>query len=205
MRGLPVSILLLMLMALTGAAQSAPRDLKISARVIASAISTETKVSVTFLNTSDHPLSFPRPLLFCQKLPGGMLVVSKFKPSDPNSEQLKIGTGCAACKGIGASEPDIVEQAKGWVVLGPGESIDEVRRKAGMRGAESIDVQEQLSKAMIIGDAGNYRFHVIYSAPSFDAHDRNELREAGILLPSSGDYDSDTVAFEIKQPQSDTP
>jgi len=188
MKGLHVYILLLMLMALTGAAQSAPRDLKIAARVIASSISTETKVSVTFLNTSDHPLSFPKPFLFCQKLPGGMLVVSKFTPSDPNSDQLKIGMGCAACKGVRASEPDIVEQAKDWVVLGPG---------------QSVDVQEQLSKVMIIGDAGSYRLHVIYSAPSFDAHDRNELREAGILLPSSGDYDSDTVAFEIKQPQSD--
>jgi hypothetical protein len=188
MKGLQVSILALTLMALTAAAQSGPRDLKVAASVTVSAISTEAKVSVLFLNTSDHPLSFPRPVLSCQKVPGAMLVVSKFKPSNPNSEQLKLGMGCAACKGISTSEPNIVEQAKDWFALGPG---------------DSVEVEEQLSKDMIIGDVGIYRVQLIYSAPSFNPHDRDELREAGIFLPSSGDYNSNTVTFAIKPPQFD--
>jgi hypothetical protein len=189
MNRLQVSILVSMLMALAGAAQSSRhRDLQITVRVLPSSISAKTKVSVAFLNTSDHPLSFPKPVLFCQKLPGGMLVVSKFKPSDPNSGQSKVGMGCSASKGISTSEPNIIEQTKDWLVLGPG---------------EAVDVQDQLSNAMIIGDAGTYQLHVVYSAPSLDAQDRKELRDAGVLLPSPGDYDSDTVTFEIEAPHSD--
>jgi hypothetical protein len=189
MNRLQVSILGSALMALTGAAQTArPRNLQITVKVLPAAIPAETKVLVAFLNTSDHLLSFPKPVLSCQKLPGGMLVVSKFEPSDPNSGQSKLGMGCSASKGISASELNIIEQAKDWLVLRPG---------------ESIDVQDQLSNAMNIGDAGSYRLHVVYSAPSFDAQDRKELRDAGILLPSPGDYDSGTVAFEVEAPQSD--
>jgi hypothetical protein len=188
MKKLRVSILAPMLMALIAAARSGPRDLQITAKMIPSAVPSKTEVAVTFLNTSDHPLSFPKPFLFCQKLPGGMLVLSKFKPSDPNSEQLKLGMGCSASKGINASEPDIVEQTRDWLVLGPG---------------ESVNVQDQLSNAMIIGDAGTYRLHVIYAPPTFDAQDQKELRESGIFLPSPGDYDSNTVTFEIEASQSE--
>jgi hypothetical protein len=187
MNRLWVSILVSMLMALTGSAQSTPRDLQITARVLPSPIPANTKVSVAFLNTSDHPLSFPKPVLFCHKLAGAMLVVSKFKPSDPNSGQLKLGMGCSASKGISTSEPNIVEQTKDWLVLGPG---------------EAVSVQDQLSNAMIIGGAGTYRVHVVYSAPSFDAQDRKELHYAGILLPSPGEYHAHTVTFEIEEPQS---
>jgi hypothetical protein len=187
MKKLWVSILVSILMPLTAAAQSAPPDLEITARVIPSSIPAKTEVAVTFLNTSEHPLSLPKPVLFCQKLPGGMMVVSKFKPLDSNSEQLKVAMGCAACKGISTSEPNIIEQTKAWLVLGPG---------------ESVNVQDQLSHAMIVGDAGSYRFFVIYSAPWFDAQGRQKLREAGIVLPSSGDYNSDTVTFEIQASQS---
>jgi len=73
MNRLQVSILGSALMALTGAAQTArPRNLQITVKVLPAAIPAETKVLVAFLNTSDHLLSFPKPVLSCQKLPGGM-------------------------------------------------------------------------------------------------------------------------------------
>lgn len=117
-----------------------------------------------------------------------MTVVSKFKSSDPNSEQLKRGIGCAADKGIHASEPSIAEEAKDWLRLEPG---------------QSVDVQDQLSHSIIIGDAGTYRLQVIYSAPSFDDRQRQDLGDAGIAVPSPGDYFSNTIIFEIEARQAD--
>lgn len=110
-----------------------------------------------------------------------MTVSSEFRPSDLNSQQNKMAMGCAACNGE-TSEPDILEQAKGWIVLVPG---------------QSVDVEDRLSKAMIIGDAGTYVLRVIYSAPTFKIRDRKRLREAGIVLPSGRKYDSDPVTFEV--------
>jgi hypothetical protein len=168
--------------------QSAPADLQLVARVITSTNATQTEVVVTLLNSSDHTVSFPKPVLFCHELAGSMTVSSKFKPSDLASQQNKMAMGCAACN-VETSEPDILAQTKGWIVLVPG---------------QSVDVEDRLSKAMIIGDAGTYELRVIYSAPSFKIRDRNRLREAGIVLPSGRKYESDPVTFEIGTPESGT-
>jgi hypothetical protein len=138
-----------------------------------------------FLNTSNHTLSFPKPVLFCHKMPGTVVVVSKFKPFDPHSEQSRMGMGCGACQ---VSTRDILEQAQDWMVLGPG---------------QIVGIPGRLSDAMIIGAAGTYQLHVTYSSPSFNAQDQKKLRAAGIHLPSSGDYDSDSVTFEIAASQPD--
>jgi hypothetical protein len=188
MRACRLFILVSLLTSVTALAQSGPRDLQIRAKVLRTAAPEETKMSITFQNTSDHRVSFPKPILFCQKLPGSMTVVSKFKSSDPNSEQLKRGIGCAADKGIHASEPSIAEEAKDWLRLEPG---------------QSVDVQDQLSHSIIIGDAGTYRLQVIYSAPSFDDRQRQDLGDAGIAVPSPGDYFSNTIIFEIEARQAD--
>ena len=181
-------VLVSVLTSFTAVAQSSPYDLQIRAKVVRRAAPEETKISISFENTSDHRVSFPKPVLFCHKLPGALLVLSKFTPADPNSGQLKLGMGCAACQGIHTHEPSIVEQTKDWLVLGPG---------------QSIDVQDQLSHAMIIAEAGTYRVRVIYSAPAFDAQERKELDDAGISVPSPGDYYSNSVIFEIEARDSD--
>lgn len=188
MRACRLFILVLILTTLTALAQSSPRDLQVKTQVLRTSAPEETKIAITFQNTSDHRLSFPRPILFCQKLPGSMMVVSKFKPSHPNSEQVKRGIGCAADKGIHTSEPSIVEESKDWLRLEPG---------------QSFDVQDQLSHAIVIGEAGTYRLEVIYSAPSFDDRQRQDLGDAGIAVPSPGDYFSNTIIFEIETRQAE--
>ena len=93
------------------------------------------------------------------------------------------------CFNVETSVPDILEQAKGWIILVPG---------------QSVDVEDRLSKAMIIGDAGTYEVRVSYSAPIFKIRDRKRLREAGIVLPLGRKYDSDPVTFEVGTPESVT-
>jgi hypothetical protein len=183
-----VAMLAVTLVAGVAVPQSAPADLQLVARVIPSTNATQTEVVVTLLNNSDHTVSFPKPALFCHELAGSMTVSSEFRPSDLNSQQNKMAMGCAACN-VETSVPDILEQAKGWIVLVAG---------------QSVDVEDRLSKAMIIGDAGTYEVRVSYSAPIFKIRDRKRLREAGIVLPSERKYDSDPVTFEVGTPESDT-
>jgi hypothetical protein len=98
------------------------------------------------------------------------------------------GIGCAACR-VRMSDPDILEQTKDWIVLAPG---------------ESVDVKDRLAKGMIIGDAGTYELRVIYSGPVFDRRDLTKLREAGIIVPSTGKYGSDPITFEVQISESNT-
>jgi hypothetical protein len=174
------------LFALGALAQSTHRDLQLVANIVPSANAAQSEVVVTFLNNSDHTLSFPKPFLFCRELAASMMVASTFKPSDANSQQNKTGIGCAACRAR-MSEPDILEQTKDWMVLAPG---------------ATVDVKDRLSKGMIIGDAGTYELRVIYSGPMFEGRDLTKLREAGFILPSPGQYDSDPVTFEVGIPES---
>src|SRR5271169_3534981 len=171
-----------MLFALMAVAQSTPSDLQLLAKVVTSGNPAQTEVAVTFLNTSDHALSFPKPALFCHELAGSMTLSSTFKPADPNSRQNKTGIGCAACSGVHTSVPDILEETKDWIALAPG---------------ESIEVKDRLARAMVIGDAGTYELRVIYAGPMFGRRYLMKLHEAGIIVPLAGKYASDPVKFEI--------
>jgi hypothetical protein len=172
--------------ALMAVAQSTPSHLQLLAKVVTSANPAQTEVAVTFLNTSDHTLSFPKPVLFCHELAGSMTVSSTFKPADANSRQNETGIGCAACR-VRTSVPDILEETKDWIVLAPG---------------ESIEVKDRLARAMVIGDAGTYELRVIYAGPMFDRRDLMKFHEAGINVPLAGKYASDPVTFEIGTPES---
>jgi hypothetical protein len=83
----PDIVIGLLLMAV---AQSTPSHLQLLAKVVTSVNPAQTEVAVTFLNTSDHTFSFPKPALFCHELAGSMTVSSRFKPADANSPQNSI-------------------------------------------------------------------------------------------------------------------
>jgi hypothetical protein len=66
-----------------------------------------------------------------------------------------------------------------------------------------FDVQDEVSKSMVVEDAESYRLLVTYVAPAFDVLDRKRLQESGVYLPASPKYESTTTTFETKA--SDSP
>lgn len=110
-------------------------------------------------------------------------MISVFKAAARKPRKSEVGIGCFISRGEHTTEPDIIEQARSWIVLPPG---------------GSTDVQDELSKSIVIGEAGSYRLRVIYVAPAPEPSDRQRLQESGVSLPAPGRYESTTVAFEIK-------
>jgi len=172
-------ILTPILMALVAAAQTGPRDLQLTVRIVPAVNPAETEIIVTLLNATDHALSLPKPFLSFGGAPPAIIVVSKFEPSDPHAPVMsKSGTFSAVLP-----PSDILEAAESWIVLGPG---------------QTLDIQDRLLDLVTeTGGAGTYRLHVVYSPPSLDAQDRKKLRAAGIYPLSKGDHVSNLVSVEI--------
>jgi hypothetical protein len=186
MRKLAFVVILLASTAVASAGQMPPTDLKLTARLAPSASGTPARIVISFLNGSNHAVSFPRPFFwYCGERAGMLAIRSTFTPSDPNSQQNKMGRGCSEPSLFaGHVRPDIIEQTKNWVVLGPN---------------ESFDFEDSLSRGMILGDAGKYLLFVVYTAPELEAQDLQKLRENNISLPAPGKYASNLVTFEIPQ------
>jgi hypothetical protein len=121
--------------------------------------------TVVLLNKSDHDIKLPIPAVDCEGAFTGVMGVSfRFTPLKPSGAG--IGHGCANDTFVW---PPILERAKKWKVLRPGDSLS-IRETANQMFCEC--------KA-----PGKYEFWAGYLPPSLTPEDKVTLRQASIDFP----------------------
>ena len=119
--------------------------------------------SFVFVNVSDHEVRVP-PMSPCMGDSGTLILKLEFSPS----ETAKNGKG-GGCGGGASEMPGILEQAKSWRRLQPGESLTKSYKRA------ELFVFEQAP--------GAYEFWAEYRPPQLTAEEVSLLEQAGIDFP----------------------
>lgn len=139
---------------------------------------TSDTVELRILNISGHDLRIPPTSGFCRAMPGAVHAELLERPDPQNS--VRYDVGCTAC---GGRPVPILEQAKRWWRLKPG---------------QFIDVPIHLSTMLPLHEEGLYRFRLIFDAPSFTPAERSKLTAAGIVVASTG-AESDVAGIQFRQ------
>jgi hypothetical protein len=158
-------------------------DLQIIAAVTARS-SDNAELSVRLRNQSEHALRLPVRGFICSDKPGWISAHFEFTaPADQSRSEMESGSqGC----GISVGEPaefDIVDAARMWKLLLPGESLE-------IHGQFSNLIPGSLKR-------GSYTFRAVYSGKDATEHQQEKLTAAGISTPL-GRYESNEVVLNIE-------
>ena len=117
------------------------------------------------INVTRHNVWVPEPTVECtDSYEGYLLLRVKFTPLySPGSE---TGGGCAGDK---LNWPPILERAREWKLLPPGEAVEKTVPRAELR--------------YEVGQSGTYEFWAEYYPPALEPADQQTLRERGIDFP----------------------
>jgi hypothetical protein len=119
----------------------------------------------SLLNTSGHDVRVPVPAIECEDSFSGALWLRLDFTAFGDAE-IREGGGCA---GDTMGKPPILERAKTWTLLHPGQSV------SWSAARERLQYDSKQS--------GIYEFWAEYSPPAIDPADREKLRAAGIDYP----------------------
>jgi hypothetical protein len=155
------------------------------------------EIAVRFLNQSKRNLSFPRPWTTCTGIPGSITLAADAAPPTLKADPANL----CGLEGRNVSKMPIVEQAKTWWLLHPGESLDVRVHILGERvhlfGTALNNFQRETQLIDTIQNPGVYKLRATYKAYSVTTEDREALLDAGYFLPS-GDYESDAITFRVE-------
>jgi hypothetical protein len=164
----------IILLCLTTAAVADPSELRI--RIPEMKPHANGVITAEFLNDSDHDIRLPTAVAFCRAAPG-MIHAELLDRPDKNG-RVGYGMGCSTCSG---KTSPVLEQAKRWTVLKPG---------------QSTDVAIHLNMMLPLQEEGVYRFRLSYTRPAFTPDEWQELKEAHIGVPKT-DAESEPVSIEL--------
>jgi len=169
-------------------------DLKIESYFLPNESASKSVIAVRFTNISSHELDLPtdnvfladRPLpgsgfkglyypnsiFSCSPIPGLISVSFRFKPQNP-----EVVTRCGEVGAVelAAPAPAVLERAKSWAILKPGESTTR---------------QAMIALVLPIQPGRFTSIRAVYRSPRFSPDEQEQLKEAGITVPR-GDYISD--------------
>lgn len=117
-----------------------------------------------FVNVGDHDIRMPQPSLCSDSVFGTLYLGLEVEPP-----RTVGGFGCGGSIGGSGHQNTMLESAKNWKVLKPGESL-----KASFAGSKLFSTQQA---------PGRYDFWAEYNPPKISAEDRQTLTEAGIDFP----------------------
>jgi hypothetical protein len=143
------------------------RDTKLELRIIAGDLERglPKRFTFVFVNVSDHQLRMPSPTQ-CFGSSGTVLLRSILRPSRPGIPSGSAG-GCGA--GHPVASRGVVEWARSWKILDPGESLEVSYSRQAL-----FNLQE---------DAGAYEFWGEYLPPELSDEDVSLLDAAGFDFP----------------------
>jgi hypothetical protein len=182
---------LLTLVGVIALAQTAPQpDLKIT--VITDHVDdSHDQVTIRFLNQSTHNLSFPRPEVRCAGYAGTILLEVLEQP--PGS----IYEGCDEGRDWPPpSIPELLKQAKTWVLLHPRESVDIGASVVGTLVISAASDRLHTRATFPLEQPGLYGLRAIYKGVSVTFEERQALQRAGHFVPI-GDCESETVDLRV--------
>lgn len=133
------------------------------------------------VNTGTRDVRLPEPAIQCSSADNGTISLElEFIPLQAFSD----GSG-GGCGGGIYDGPPILERAKGWKLLHPGDVLTLTAPKQPFFYRDS--------------EPGTYRFSARYTPPVFSPHDRQRLMAAGIIYPL---ITSRTAALEFVKTRS---
>jgi hypothetical protein len=166
-------------------------DLRIETYFLSNESTSKSVIAVRFTNISSHELDLPtdnvfladRPLpgssfkglyypsaiFSCSPIPGLISVSFQFKPQNP---EVVTRCGEVAAVELASPAPAVLERAKSWTVLKPGESTTR---------------QAMIALVLPIQPGRFTSIRAVYRSPHFSPDEQKQLKETGITVPS-GDY-----------------
>jgi hypothetical protein len=118
------------------------------------------------VNVGNHDVRVPTPSVYCSGLDGTLSLRLHFVPLVPGGP----GSG-GGCGGTPMDRPPILNRAKEWRLLHPGESLTVEADK------NRLQFEDR--------EPGTYEFWATYQPPQLSASDQAELRQAGIDFPQA--------------------
>lgn len=133
-------------------------------------------ITAEFLNDSNHDIQLPTVTTFCRAAPG--MLHAELVDQPHKKDRVGYGMGCFICSGKASP---VLEQAKRWTILKPG---------------QSTDVVVHLNMMLPFQEEGVYQFRLSYTRPAFTPDEWRELKEAHIDVPVT-DAESEPVSIEL--------
>jgi len=133
-------------------------------------------IKVEFSNDSNHELRLPFVIYCCGTFPGTLHAELLERPDKKGHSN--YGMGCTLC---GSKAPSVLEQAKQWTVLRPG---------------QSTNIMAQLNGMLPVDEEGVYQFRLAYTRPGFTPDEWQQLKDAGIEVPMT-DSESRPIIIEL--------
>jgi hypothetical protein len=168
MRNVLLTILVTFGLATAVSAQTAPAP-NLELRLRPGALVDGVPDSFTFeiVNVSKHDVRMPEPMVDCADSYSGFIFIRfQFKPLHPDVKP-GMGFGCASDK---KKWPSILERARDWRLLRPGESDSQALPQ------DKLHYQNR--------EPGTYEFWADYTPPAVGLEDQKALRKAGIDFPT---------------------
>lgn len=169
-------------------------DLRIETYFLPNERASKSVIAVRFTNITSHELDlptdnvyvadrpipgsnfkglyYPKSIFSCLPIPGSISVSFQFKPQDP---EVITRCGEVAAVELTAETPTVLQRAKSWTILEPGEST----------------TRQAIIASVLPIQAGKFmRIRAVYSGPHFSPDELEQLKKAGVRLPA-GDSTSD--------------
>lgn len=142
------------------------------------------ELTLTVTNITDHDVLLPSPHQDCGDVSNGTVDIGMNYRPNPGGNSSVIGHGCIADY---FQLPNILERAKAWRTLRPGQSL-----------ALVSNVRSQVSLAFRGPPRpGRYDFDATYTPPYLSDDDKRALKNTGFDFPHS--MESRVLSFVVKE------